>query len=136
MQTTRSEGAITPSSRSRLAPATLAALAGSQPSPPAPTLAFASMISWSETMVTTPLLNSRALRHFFKLTGRLISIADATVEALISLGVELPVIVVDLVSFPAGRSATAVRDGPPALPGPRARRIDDREPGHRGDQPR
>ena len=45
--------------------------------------AFASMISWSETMLTTPLQNSRARRHFFRLTGRLISIAEATVDALI-----------------------------------------------------
>ena len=83
MHTTRSDGAITPSSRKRLAPATLAALAGSQPSPPAPTRALASMISWSETILTTPLQNSSARRHFFRFTGRLISIADATVEALI-----------------------------------------------------
>ena len=82
-QTTRSEGAITPSSRSRLAPATLAALAGSQPSPPAPTRALASMISWSLTICTTPSQKSSARRHFFRFTGRLISMAEAIVDALI-----------------------------------------------------
>ena len=74
---------MTPSSRSRLAPATLAALAGSQPRPPAPTRALASMISWSVTWRTTPSQKSSARRHFFRFTGRLISMAEAIVEALI-----------------------------------------------------
>jgi len=63
------------------APATLAALAGSQPSPPVPTRAFASMISWSLTWRTTPSQKSSARRHFLRFTGRLISIAEAIVEA-------------------------------------------------------
>ena len=45
---------ITPSCTSFRSPATLAALAGSQPSPPAPTFAFASRISWSVASRTTP----------------------------------------------------------------------------------
>ena len=62
--------------------ATLAALAGSQPRPPAPTLALASRISWSVTCRTTPSQTSRARRHFLRFTGRLISMAEAIVEAL------------------------------------------------------
>ncbi len=67
MQTTRSLGAITPSSRSSLAPATLAALAGSQPRPFAPTWALASSICSSLTSRTTPSQHSRARRHFHKI---------------------------------------------------------------------
>ena len=63
-------------------PATLAALAGSQPSPPAPTWALASRISWSSRCRTTPFIHSSARRHFVRFTGRLISIALAIVDAL------------------------------------------------------
>ena len=90
MQTTESDGAITPSSRSFFAPATLAALAGSQPRPPAPTQALASMISWSETWRTTPSQKSSARRHFLRFTGRLISIAEAMVEAFSPSASSLP----------------------------------------------
>src|SRR6516165_5081943 len=81
MHTTRSSGLTRPSCRSRLRPATLAAEAGSQPKPPAPTLAFASSISWSVTWRTTPLHQSSARSALVKLTGRLISIALANVGA-------------------------------------------------------
>ena len=59
-------GPITPSATSSFAPATLAALAGSQPRPPAPTWALASRISWSVTSRTTPsqpLQRAEALRR-------------------------------------------------------------------------
>ena len=77
-----------------MAPATLAALAGSQPKPPAPTWALASRISWSVTSRTTPLQTSRARRHLSRFTGRLISMALAIVEARRAAGVELGVVVV------------------------------------------
>ena len=60
---------------------TLAALAGSQPKPPAPTCAFASRISVSVASRTTPPQRSRARSAFGRFTGRLISIALASVSA-------------------------------------------------------
>ena len=72
---------MTPSRRSSRAPATLAAEAGSQPRPPAPTLALASSMSWSLASRTTPPQRSNARSALARLTGRLISMALAMVLA-------------------------------------------------------
>ena len=79
MQTTDSPGLMTCSSSSRRKPATLAALAGSQPNPYRATRARCSRISSSLTSRTTPSMKCNARNALGRLTGRLISIALATV---------------------------------------------------------
>jgi len=68
-----------PSALRFLKPAIVAAEAGSQPSPCLPMIAFASRISSSVTARQTALQISIDRRHFFRLTGRDISIAEAQV---------------------------------------------------------
>lgn len=78
-QATRWSGSIMPSAIRCFRPAIVAAEAGSQPRPCLPIIALASLISSSGTAITRPLQISIVRRHFFRLTGREISIADAIV---------------------------------------------------------
>ena len=84
MPTTFSSGAITPLSRSFLAPAREQQEAGSAPMPAASSLAFASMISCSVTCSTTPLLQVTARMLFGQETGLPILMAVAMVSGFLT----------------------------------------------------
>ena len=90
-------------------PATLAALAGSQPRPPAPTFAFASRISWSVASRTTPPQRSSARSAFGRFTGRLISMALASVSARRFAASSRRHVVVDLRRVELARRSSAGR---------------------------
>ena len=79
-------------------------------------------------------MNSKALKHFFRLTGRLISIADAIVDALILLGVELAVILVDLLHLGQPITPTQFASADQLIQGPGSRGVDHSQSGHAIDQ--